>query len=75
MQIYIEDIHNGLNYHNVTKHCKFDACGTVVPNIATASAPAVEISMATFTGAEHARCMIWLEETKSTTQVQRKFRT
>jgi hypothetical protein len=56
LQIYTEDIHNVLNCHNVAKHCKFDACGTVVPNTATASAPVVEIKMATFTGADHARC-------------------
>ena len=31
--------------------------------------------MATFTGAERARCVFWFEETKSATQVQRKFRT
>jgi hypothetical protein len=43
-----------LNCHNVAKHYKFDARGTVVPNTATPSAPAVEINMATFTGAERA---------------------
>ena len=53
----------------------FHARGTVVPNTATASAPAFEIKMATFTGAERARCVFWFEETKSATQVQRKFRT
>ncbi|PNF27089.1 hypothetical protein B7P43_G08552 [Cryptotermes secundus] len=31
--------------------------------------------MATFTGAERVRCVFWFEETKSATQVQRKFRT
>jgi hypothetical protein len=31
--------------------------------------------MATLTGAARARCVFWLEETKSATQVQRKFRT
>ncbi|PNF20647.1 hypothetical protein B7P43_G03034 [Cryptotermes secundus] len=31
--------------------------------------------MATFTGAERARCVFWFEETKSVTQVRRKFRT
>ena len=31
--------------------------------------------MATFTGAERARCVFWFEETKSATQVQRNFRT
>jgi hypothetical protein len=59
-----------LGCHNVAKHFKFYASGTVVP----ASAPAVEIKMATFTGAEHAHCMFWFEETKSATQVQRKVR-
>jgi len=53
----------------------FHARGTVVPNTATASVPAFEIKMATFTGAERARCVFWFEETKSATQVQRKFRT
>jgi hypothetical protein len=69
------DAHNVLNCHNVAKHTDFQSRGTVVPNIATASAPAVEIKMATFTGAERARCVFWFEETKSATQVQRKFRT
>jgi hypothetical protein len=58
MQIYIENIHNVSNCHDREKHCKFDARGTVVPNTATASAPAVEIEMATFTGAERARCVL-----------------
>ncbi|KDR17427.1 CUG-BP- and ETR-3-like factor 2 [Zootermopsis nevadensis] len=31
--------------------------------------------MATFTGAERARCVLWFEETKSATMVQRNFRT
>jgi transposase len=30
--------------------------------------------MATFTGPERASCVFWFEETKSATQVQRKFR-
>jgi hypothetical protein len=64
-----------LNCHNVAKHCKFDARGTVAPSTAAASAPAVEIKMATFTGAKRARCVFWFEDTKSATQVQRKFRT
>jgi hypothetical protein len=64
-----------LNCRSVAKHCKFDARGTVVPNTATASALAVEIKMATFTGAERARCVFWSEETKSDALVQRKFRT
>ena len=34
----------------------------VVPNTATASAPAFEIKMATFTGAERARCVFWFEK-------------
>jgi hypothetical protein len=42
IQIYTEDIHNVSNCHNVAKHCKFDARGTVVSNTATASAPALE---------------------------------
>jgi hypothetical protein len=62
-----------LNCHNVAKHCKTGERSTVVRNTATASAPAVEIKMATFTGAESARYVFWLEETKSATQVQRKF--
>jgi hypothetical protein len=66
------DIHNVLNCHNVAKHCKFDARGTVAPNTATASAPTVEIKMATFTGAERVRCVFWFEETKPATQVQKK---
>jgi hypothetical protein len=74
IQIYTEDIHNVLNCHNVAKHCKLDACGNVVLNTATASAPAVEIKMATFTGAVCARCVFWFEDTKPATQVQRKFR-
>jgi hypothetical protein len=63
-----------LSCHNVAAHFKFVVSGTVVPNTATASAPAVEIKMATFTGAEHARCMFWFEKTKSDTHVQKKFR-
>jgi hypothetical protein len=55
--MYTEDIHNILNCHNVAKRCKFDARGTVVSNTATASALAVEIKMATFKGAERARCV------------------
>jgi hypothetical protein len=74
IQIYTEGIHV-LNCNTVAKHCKFDAHRTVVPNTITASAPAVEIKMATFTGAERAHCVFWFEETKSTTQDQRKFRT
>jgi hypothetical protein len=38
-------------------------------------APAVEINMATFTGTESGRCVFSLEETKSATQAQTKFRT
>jgi hypothetical protein len=75
IQKYTEDIHNVLNSQNVAKHCKFDARGTVVPVAATARAPAVEIKMATFTGAERARYVFWFEGTKSVTQIQRKFRT
>jgi hypothetical protein len=75
INIYTEDIHNVLNYHNVPKHCKFDARGTVVPNTAIASAFAVEIMMATLTGAECARCVFCFEETKPATQFQRKFLT
>jgi hypothetical protein len=41
----------------------------------TASAPAVEIEMATLTGVERALFVFWLEEKKSSTQVERKFRT
>jgi hypothetical protein len=47
----MEDIHNVLNSHNVAKHSKFDVHSTIVLNTATASAPAVDIKMATFTGA------------------------
>jgi hypothetical protein len=47
--------------HNVATHCKFDASGAAVPNIATASAPTVEIKMAIFTGAECAPCVFWFE--------------
>jgi hypothetical protein len=75
IQIYTEDIHNVLNSHDVAKHCKLYSRGTVVPNNATTSAPAVEIKMATFSCAKLARCMFWFEETKPATQVQRKFRT
>jgi hypothetical protein len=64
-----------LNCHNVAKHCKFDQRDNVVPNNDTASAPAVNIKMVTFTGAESARCVYWFEETESATQVKRKFRT
>jgi hypothetical protein len=32
VQIYTEDIHNVLNWHNVAKFYKFDACTTAVPN-------------------------------------------
>jgi hypothetical protein len=75
IQIYIEVINNILSCHNVARHCEYDAYGTVAPNTAHARAPAVEINMATFTGAERARCVSWFEETKSATQVQRKFST
>jgi hypothetical protein len=34
------------------KKCKFDTRGTIIPNTATAIAPAVEIKMATFRSAE-----------------------
>jgi transposase len=64
-----------LNCFNIAKHCKFDTCGTVVPNTTTTSAPAVVIKMATYTGEERANCVFWFEETKSATQVQREFRT
>jgi hypothetical protein len=69
IQIYTGNIHNISDYHIVVKHYKFDEHGTVVSNTATASAPAVEIKMATFTCAERARCVFWLEETKSATRV------
>jgi hypothetical protein len=46
--------------------------GTVVPNTATTSASAVEINMATFTGAERARCVFRFEETKSATYTSSK---
>jgi hypothetical protein len=62
-----------LNCHNVAKHSKSDARGTVVPNTATASAPAVENEVTTFTGTECACCVFWFEETESATQIQRKF--
>jgi hypothetical protein len=52
-QIYKEGIHNILNYHNIAKHCKFDAHDTAVPNTATASTPAVEIKMATCFGSKN----------------------
>jgi hypothetical protein len=74
MYISTEDIHNVLNWHNAAKHCKFIARGTVVPITATASAPAVEIKMATLTGAGSTRCMFLFEETKPATEVQWKFR-
>jgi hypothetical protein len=64
-----------LYLHNVAKHCLFDARRTVVPNTAIASASAVEIKMATFTGAERDRRVFGFEETKSATQVERKFHT
>jgi len=60
---------------HVQIHDTFHARGIVVSNTATTSAPAFEIKMATFTGAERARCVFWFEETKSVTQVQRNFRT
>jgi hypothetical protein len=71
----MQRIRNILNCQNVAKHCKFEARGTVVPNTATASAPAVEFEMATFRVIERVRCVFWLEETKSATQVERIFRT
>jgi hypothetical protein len=64
-----------LNCQYVAKHCKFDARGTLVPNTSTASAPAVEIKMDVYVGAERARCVFWFEQTKSATEVQSKFRT
>jgi hypothetical protein len=45
--------------------------GTVVSNTTIASAHAVEIKMAAFTGAERAGCVFLFEETKSATQVQK----
>jgi hypothetical protein len=64
IQNYTGDIYV-LNCHNVVKLCKFGAHCTVVPNTATASASAVEIKMATFTGAEHAHCVFSFRNTKS----------
>jgi hypothetical protein len=46
-----------LNYYNVAKHCQVWCTCTLVPNTATVSAPAVEIKMATLSGAEHAHCV------------------
>jgi hypothetical protein len=64
-----------LNVIKKKDFAKFVSRGTVVPNTATASDPAVETKMATFTGAERARCVFWFEEPKSATQVQRKLGT
>ena len=69
VQLWNEELLEHVELHT------FHARGTVVPNTATASAPAFEIKMATITGAERAPCVFWFEETKSATQVQRKFRT
>jgi hypothetical protein len=55
-----------LNCHNVAKHFKFEARDIVVRKTATASASAVEIKMATLTGAER-------EETKSATQFRTQY--
>jgi hypothetical protein len=71
--MYKEDIHEVFNCHNVAKHCKFDARGTVVPNTATATALAVDIKKATLADAERARCVFWFEETKCVTQVAQEF--
>jgi hypothetical protein len=54
---YIGVIHDALNCQNVGKRFKFDARYIVVPYTATASAPEIEIKMATFTGAERAHCV------------------
>jgi hypothetical protein len=35
-------VHNVLTHHNVAKHCKFDARGTVVPTNTVTSAPTIE---------------------------------
>jgi hypothetical protein len=45
--------------YNLATHCNFHARGTVVPNITTSTAPAVEIMMAAFTGEDRARCVFW----------------
>jgi hypothetical protein len=57
--MYTGDIQNILNCYSISKDCKFEACGTVVTNTATASAPAVEIKMATFTGTERVILQVW----------------
>jgi hypothetical protein len=49
---------NSDHWHNVAKHCKFDARGTVVPSTATASDPTFEIEIATFTSAKRTRCVL-----------------
>ncbi|KAG8317952.1 hypothetical protein J6590_013087 [Homalodisca vitripennis] len=54
---------------------KFDSRSAVVPSSATASASFVCNKMATFTGAERARCVLLFHKTNSATSVQRRFHT
>ncbi|KAG8272517.1 hypothetical protein J6590_039224 [Homalodisca vitripennis] len=61
--------------HFVANYFKFDSRSAVVPSSATASASFVCNKMATFTGAERARCVLLFHETNSATSVQSRFRT
>jgi hypothetical protein len=58
-------MHNVLKCQNVAKHFKFDARTVSAQYCFRQRSRAVEIKMATFTGAERARCVFWFEETSS----------
>uniref|UniRef100_A0A1B6IPZ7 DUF4817 domain-containing protein n=1 Tax=Homalodisca liturata TaxID=320908 RepID=A0A1B6IPZ7_9HEMI len=61
--------------HSAANYFKFNSRSAVIPSSATASASFVCTKMATFTGAERARCVLLFHETNSATSVQRRFRT
>jgi hypothetical protein len=61
---------NALNCHNVAKYCKW-YCSIQYRHRERSRS---SIKMATFTGVERARCVFWFDATKSTPQVQRRFR-
>lgn len=54
---------------------RFRPFSVVEPHATTASTPVVESKMATFTDVEQAQCVLWFQEMKSATQVQRNFHT
>jgi hypothetical protein len=74
MKIYTEDMYSALNSHNIANNCKFGVHGSVVPqNHHRERSRSWNLKMAAFTGADRARFVFWIEEIKSTTQVQKIF--